>query len=148
MVKNLTAMQETWVQSLDPEDPLEEGMATHSSILAWEIPWTEEQEYWSESPCPPPGNLLDPGIKPASLMSLSLTGRFFTTSATYVLYKITTKLSLGSAGDICNRLDFPDTEPLPNDTLIPTWDQKWCFRSGDGGAPGQDSLSPTYRCIT
>ena len=35
-------MQETWVRSLEWEDPLEEGMATHSSILAWEIPWTEE----------------------------------------------------------------------------------------------------------
>ena len=33
---------ETWVQSLGPEDPLEEGMATHSNILAWRIPWTEE----------------------------------------------------------------------------------------------------------
>ena len=41
-VKNLHAMQETWVQSLGWEDPLEEGMATHSSTLAWEIPWTEE----------------------------------------------------------------------------------------------------------
>ena len=37
-VKNLTAVWETWVQSLDWEDPLEEGMATHSSILAWRIP--------------------------------------------------------------------------------------------------------------
>ena len=35
-------MQETWVRSLDWEDPLEEGMATHSSILAWRIPWTED----------------------------------------------------------------------------------------------------------
>ena len=42
MVKNLPAMQETRVQSLGREDPLENGMATHSSILAWEIPWTEE----------------------------------------------------------------------------------------------------------
>ena len=42
MVKNPPAMQETWVQSLGWEDPLEEGMATHSSILAWRIPWTEE----------------------------------------------------------------------------------------------------------
>ena len=42
MVKNLLAMQETWVQSLGQEDPLEKGMATHSSILAWRIPWTEE----------------------------------------------------------------------------------------------------------
>ena len=42
MVKILSAMQETCVQSLDREDPLEKGMATHSSILAWRIPWTEE----------------------------------------------------------------------------------------------------------
>ena len=42
MVKNLPAMQETWVQFLDQEDPLEEGMATHSSIFAWRILWTEE----------------------------------------------------------------------------------------------------------
>ena len=41
-VKNLPAMQETRVQSLSREDPLEKGMATHSSILAWRIPWTEE----------------------------------------------------------------------------------------------------------
>ena len=40
--KNLPAMQETWVPSLGWEDPLEKGMATHSSILAWRIPWTEE----------------------------------------------------------------------------------------------------------
>ena len=38
-VKNLPAMEETWVQSLGWEDPLKKGMATHSSILAWEIPW-------------------------------------------------------------------------------------------------------------
>ena len=42
MVKNLPAMQETQVLSLGQEDPLEEEMATHSSILVWEIPWTEE----------------------------------------------------------------------------------------------------------
>ena len=41
-VKNLPAMQETQVQSLSWEDPLEKGIATHSSILAWRIPWTEE----------------------------------------------------------------------------------------------------------
>ena len=44
MVKNLPAMWKTRVQSLGWEDPLEEGMATHSSILAWEIPWTEEPD--------------------------------------------------------------------------------------------------------
>ena len=42
MVKNLPEMQETQVQSLGQEDPLEKGMSTHSSILAWRIPWTEE----------------------------------------------------------------------------------------------------------
>ena len=42
MVTNLPAMQETWVQSLIWEDPLEKGMSTHSRILAWRIPWTEE----------------------------------------------------------------------------------------------------------
>ena len=42
MVKNLPAMWETWIQSLSWEDPLEKGMATHSSIVAWEIPWIEE----------------------------------------------------------------------------------------------------------
>ena len=52
MVKNLLAMQapqETWVQSLGQEDPLEEGMTTHSSVLAWRVPWTEK-----------PGRLLEP----------------------------------------------------------------------------------------
>ena len=42
MVKNLPAMQQTWVRSLGWEDPLEEEMATHSSVVAWRIPWTEE----------------------------------------------------------------------------------------------------------
>ena len=52
MVKTRPAMQETQVQSLGWEDPLEKGMATHSSILAWRIPWTEEpgglQSMWSQ----------------------------------------------------------------------------------------------------
>ena len=41
-LKGLLAMRETWVRSLGPEDPLEKEMATHSSILAWRTPWTEE----------------------------------------------------------------------------------------------------------
>ena len=41
-VNNLPAVQETWVTSLDQEDPLDKGMATYSSILGWRIPWTEE----------------------------------------------------------------------------------------------------------
>ena len=52
MVKNVPAMQEGWVRSLGWEDPLEKGMATHSSIRAWRIPWTEEpgglQSMWSQ----------------------------------------------------------------------------------------------------
>ena len=44
IVKNLPAIQETWVLSLGQKDPLEKEMATHSSILAWEIPWTEEPD--------------------------------------------------------------------------------------------------------
>ena len=42
LLKNLPAMQVTWVQSLGQKDPLKKGMATHSGILAWRIPWTEE----------------------------------------------------------------------------------------------------------
>ena len=44
MVKNLPAMQETWVQSLGWKDPLEKEMAIHSNILAWKIPWKEEPD--------------------------------------------------------------------------------------------------------
>ena len=49
MVKNLSAMQETGVQSLGQEDPLEKGKATHSSILVWRIPWTEEPGWVSKN---------------------------------------------------------------------------------------------------
>ena len=48
-VENLPAMWETWVRSLGWEDPLEEGTATHSSALAWEIPWTEDPRGHKES---------------------------------------------------------------------------------------------------
>ena len=51
LVKNLPAMQETWFRSLGQEDPLEKGMATHSSILAWRIPWTEELGDYSPWGC-------------------------------------------------------------------------------------------------
>ena len=47
LVKSLPATWETWVRSLDWEYPLEEGLATHSSILAWRIPWTEEPGSYS-----------------------------------------------------------------------------------------------------
>ena len=48
MVKNLPAMQETWVRTLGWEDPMEKGMATHSSILDWSIPWTEGYSPWGQ----------------------------------------------------------------------------------------------------
>ena len=48
MVKRLPAVRETWVRSLGCEDPLEKAMATHSSTLAWKIPWTEEPD-WLQS---------------------------------------------------------------------------------------------------
>ena len=54
MLKNLPAVQENWVQPLGQEGPLQEGMATHSRILAWRIPWTEE-----------PGGLLSMGLQRA-----------------------------------------------------------------------------------
>ena len=47
VVKNLPALKETWMQSLGREDPLEKGMATHSSILAWGIPWQKSLEGYS-----------------------------------------------------------------------------------------------------
>ena len=59
MVKNLPAMQETRVQSLGQEDPLKEEMATHSSVLAWEIPWTEE-----------PGGLQPMGLQSRTQLSV------------------------------------------------------------------------------
>ena len=58
MVKNSPAMQETWVQSLSWEDPLEKKMATHSSTLAWRIPWTEE-----------PGRLQSMGLQSRTRLS-------------------------------------------------------------------------------
>ena len=69
IVKNLLAIQETWVQSMGQEDPLEKRMATHSSILAWRIPWTEE-----------------PGKLPS--MVLQRAGHDLGTNTNYRLYQI------------------------------------------------------------
>ena len=59
MVKNPPAMQEAWVPSLGQEDPLEEGMTIHSSILVWRIPWTKE-----------PGGLQSMGQKESNMTEL------------------------------------------------------------------------------
>ena len=76
MVKNPPAMWETWVQSLSWEDPLEKGTATHTSILAWRIPWTEE-----------PGRLYSPwGCKESHMTELLSTAQhkvFFKTVMQY-----------------------------------------------------------------
>ena len=55
------------------------------------------KEHWSELPCPPPGDLPDPGIQPVSLMSSALAGRFFTTSATWEAHTVIHHLSSGSS---------------------------------------------------
>ena len=65
IVKTLTAMWDTRVRSLGQEDPLEKGMATHSSILAWRIPWTEE-----------PGKLYSPWSRKEMEMTVQLTLTF------------------------------------------------------------------------
>ena len=135
LVNNLPATQETWVQSLGWEDPLEKGKPTHFSILAWRIPWTTHgvaesqtwlsdihftslhsvlslfsrvrlsahpwavacqaplslefysQRHWSGLPFTSPGDLPNPGIEPASLVSPALAGGFFTSWAA-LPYKI------------------------------------------------------------
>ena len=84
-MNNPSAVQETRVPSLGREEPLEEEMATHSNILAWKIPWTEEpgglqsmgfprQEDWSGLLFPTPRDLPDPGIEPMSLPSTLVEG--------------------------------------------------------------------------
>ena len=96
MVKNPPAMRETWVRSWGPEDPLEKGMATDSSMLAWRIPWTEEPGrlrsmrsqraglHWSNSACMQPCWFSFPGsssvLHPVSLglgTELSMWSSFF-----------------------------------------------------------------------
>jgi len=72
MEKNLPAMQETRVQSLSHKDPLEKGMATHSSTLAWEIPWTEE-----------PGGLQSMGSRRVGHDWVTTTFTFFQPADTY-----------------------------------------------------------------
>ena len=96
IVKRLPKMWETQVKSLGWRDLLEKELATHSSICVqlFATLWTvacqapvsmgfPRQEYWSGVLCPPPGDLPDPGIEPASFTTPALVGRFFTCSATW-----------------------------------------------------------------
>ena len=75
MVKKLPALQETQVRSLGQEDPLEKGMATHSSILAWRIPWIEE-----------PGQLQSMGLQKAGKKTKEeeLLNSFYEASGTFI----------------------------------------------------------------
>ena len=59
MVENLPPVQETWVWSLSWEDPVEKGMVTHSSILVWRIPWTEEPGGWESTESQSPAWMSD-----------------------------------------------------------------------------------------
>ena len=76
MVKNPSAVQETWAQSLGQEDLLEKEMATDSSILMWRIPWTEE-----------PGGLQSHGVTEESDMTLGLNNSIGTIEPHYSLYQ-------------------------------------------------------------
>ena len=70
-VKNMSAVWETWVQSLGREDPLEKGMTTHSSILAWRIPWIEELVGYS------PWGCIESDMTEQLTLSLSFSSDFF-----------------------------------------------------------------------
>ena len=74
-------------------------LSCFSRVQLFATPWTvarqaplsmgfSRQEYWGGLPCPPPGDLLDPGIEPTALMSPALAGRFFTTSTTWEAHSI------------------------------------------------------------
>ena len=75
MVKNLPAMQETWLRSLGREDPLEKEMTTHSSTLTWEIPWTEE-----------PGGLPSMGLQRAGHDGATNTSLHFSGSSAFRMF--------------------------------------------------------------
>ena len=74
VVKNPPAMQETWVPSLGQEDPLEEEMATHTSILAWKVPWTEEPEGLQSMGSQKSRTLLSTRIGQRVIVSLTVVG--------------------------------------------------------------------------
>ena len=77
----------------DPIDCSPPGSSVHGNLQARILEWvampSSRQEYWSGLPCPPPGDLLDPGIEPASLTSPALAGWFFTTSTTWGVLSLT-----------------------------------------------------------
>ena len=91
----------------------------HQAPLSMEF---SRQKYWSGSPCPPPGHCPNPGIKPESLMSPALAGRFFTTRATSLglahLNSFTFKLSTNVFAPLWNLIQLPEVEPLLNFNIL------------------------------
>ena len=106
MVKNPPAMQETWVQSLGWEDPLEKGTATHSSILAWRIPWTEE-----------PGRLQSMGLQTVRHDWAAFFSSFSKLEGVYVLSRLVVSDSLWTHGLYPSRLLCPWDYPGKNTGL-------------------------------
>ena len=107
-VKNMPAMQETWVQSVGQEDPLEEGMATHSSILAWRIPWTRE-----------PGRLQSMGLQ--SWTQLSYT---HTHTHTHTHTQKSGHCPLLVLFSVCV---FPTADALGDKYLVAYDEERWLF---------------------
>ena len=150
-VKNPPAVTETWVRFLSQEDPLEKGMATHSSILAWKIPWTEEpgwlQCMGSQRDTPDPLTLWD--------LSTVFSHSFFLTSPLPLRLSIwafffshflesenSTSLNTSSTGKLVMTSNFANAMPWCMDTMLPT-----TVISGSAEGPnetGQKSLSRAW----
>ena len=125
MVKNPPATQETQVQSLGPEDPLKKEMATHSSIPAWEIPWTEE-----------PGGLQTTG----SQKSRTRLSEYTTTATKYIFLPAELQFSVTGSESI-----FTDGAGSMNSLLMEAWQPLKALRPVDsagglaGAHPGERS---------
>ena len=101
------------------------------------------QEYWSGLPCPPPRDLTDPGIKPVSLMSPALAGRFFTTSATW---EVPSSVQFSSVALLCLTLCDPmnrSTPGLPVHHQLPEFTQTHVHRVSDAIQPSHPLSSPS-----
>ena len=121
MVKNPLAMQETWVQSLGWEDPLEKGMATHSSILAWRTPWTEEPGKLQSMPgYSPRGHKELDTTEQLSLMPTAISNWGWVRSASYAYFSLGHFIS--SVATACQiSLSITNSRSLPNSCPLSRW---------------------------
>ena len=132
-IKNLPSMWETWVLSLGWEDPLKKGMATHSSILAWRIPWTEE-----------PGGLLCRG----SQSQTQLTNNTFFTTPSHL--QSTSAVNKARRGGGLQKLPTPPTQnpAILGPGVCPGWSVRFPQPAlvwwGDGWQVGGDGLGKLY----